>query len=160
MNHLPYRPPGYKAYIMSGIPGSGKSTYIRENLPQAVVCSADYFHIVGGEYRFDPSRARDAHAWCLRRFVEACQDARNPVVCDNTNTTVAALAPYVAVAQAYGYETEILVFDCSELDSIKRNVHNVPAATIKKMRAEHQFLIHGQPGIPPWWKVRKMWEET
>lgn len=149
---VPYRPPGYKAYIMSGIPGSGKSTFIKNNLPQAIVCSADFYHMVDGEYRFDPSRAREAHAWCMRRFVEACQDARNPVVCDNTNTTLAAIAPYMAVAQAYGYETEIIYFETTVADSIRRNVHQVPEETIRRMAGEHKRLMHDDI-IPSWWKT-------
>lgn len=150
------QPDRFKAYIMSGIPGSGKTTYIQRNFkdlcPEAW-CSADLAHMRGGKYVFDPTKARDAHHWCLRKFIRACQDGYSPVVCDNTNTTVAAIAPYVAVAQAHGYKTEIIAFETSVEDSIRRNIHNVPEETIRKMHAEQQFLLHGQPSIPPWWKV-------
>lgn len=59
--------------LMSGIPGSGKSTYVKQlqqklGYYDVVVCSADHFFMVNGEYRFDVTKLGDAHGACLNRF--------------------------------------------------------------------------------------------
>jgi predicted kinase len=39
-------------YVMMGVPGSGKSTWIRNNVPGALVASADhYFEIINVDNR-------------------------------------------------------------------------------------------------------------
>lgn len=92
-----------KVIMMSGVPGSGKSTLVARRWPGAVVFSADAYFMVDGEYRFDPSRIGEAHCGCLRSFTETLQVADVEVlVVDNTNLSVSEIAPYAALAQAYG----------------------------------------------------------
>ncbi len=123
-----------KIYIMSGIPGAGKSTYVAKNFPDAFVCSADNYHMRNGEYKFDPNNIGKAHAACLRRFVGMVDGTfgrarltafMEDIVVDNTNTTVAEIAPYYALAEAYEHDVEILSINVSLNDSA-RNVHGVP----------------------------------
>lgn len=126
-----------KVYIMRGLPGSGKSSWVatQSKTPECwVVCSADHFHMVGDEYRFDPKNAGAAHSRCLYKFVEAL--SRNEVdvlVVDNTNTTAVELAPYVRLCEAFGVEYEIVWVIASPLTAYRRNVHGVPYDVIHRM---------------------------
>lgn len=115
-----------KATILCGISGSGKSSFARENYPDAMVVSADNFFVrPDGTYAFDVARLSEAHATCLRRWIDFLR-AGCDVVCDNTNTTTEELAPYVATALAYGADVEVIVLDCPVDVAAARNVHGVP----------------------------------
>jgi predicted kinase len=71
----------------------------------------------------------------LRGFVELVQLNKLNVVVDNTNTTLAEIAPYISLASAYGYEVEVVHFPCTLSVSFQRNTHGVPMTTIEKMNA-------------------------
>lgn len=89
--------------IVRGLPGSGKSTFAKARYPEAVHCEADMFFELGGEYRFDPKRLNQAHAWCQGRAIQALQDGRDVVV-SNTFVKVWELTPYVEMAERFGAE--------------------------------------------------------
>ena len=137
--------------IMQGVSGAGKSTFVRSYLARdgrTSVCSADDFF--GPEYKFDPRKLPQAHQACLRTFID---DLRNQpsglIVVDNTNTTVAEVAPYYAAAEAYGWEPEIVYLHCEDIEvAIARNVHKVPEQAIRAMADR---LSRFTDTMPPWW---------
>lgn len=92
--------------ILQGISGAGKSTYAAK-LGGRIVSANDYFQARDG-YRFAPAKLGEAHAQCMRRFIEMVQGSEPLVIVDNTNTTVAEIAPYYSVGQAYGYAVRIV----------------------------------------------------
>lgn len=125
-----------KVTIMRGLPGSGKSTYLKDNVPVSpqAVCSADHFFQVGEEYKFDPSKIALAHQDCLRKFVNLVtsgQDTYNHVAVDNTNCQLWEMMPYITVAEAHGWEVEIIECWAETEECIKDNVHSVPEAAIR-----------------------------
>ena len=137
-----------KVTILRGIPGSGKSTYIKINHPKAVVVSADhYFTDDEGNYRFDPTWLKDAHQACLREFTKCVHDGCVEVVVDNTNVSESEIAPYYALAEAHNYKVEIVTLVANPDLAHKRNVHGVPKPIIDKMHS-------GIFGLPPWWNHR------
>lgn len=152
-----------KAYILMGAPGSGKSTWVkgREEFAGALsVCSADlYFTNHFGErgvYNFDPSKLGTAHAHSLKIFINTCQFGDCDVVCDNTNTKIDEIAPYIAVAQAYDYEVEVVYFRYSPSEAEKlfeRNVHGVPLHAIERMLYQAEHTIENWPQRWPTVKV-------
>ena len=141
--------------ILSGLSGSGKSTYTQHCCGGSSVFSADQFFMVDGEYRFDVSKLSQAHGACFKGTIAALQSGVPHVVVDNTNTTSEEIAPYVLAAQAFGYEVEIVTLvapkGMTEGDYIaacaERNAHNVPAAGIagQAQRIASRKLM-------PWWK--------
>lgn len=141
--------------ILSGLSGSGKSTYTSHCCGGAKVQSADTFFMVNGEYRFDVSKLSQAHGACFKGTIEALQNGESHVVVDNTNTSNEEIAPYVLAGQAFGYEVEIVTLiapkGMSEEDYIaecaKRNAHGVPAAGIA---AQAQRIANRR--LMPWWK--------
>jgi len=143
-----------KVTILRGVPGCGKSTWARKNRTHVPVCSADdYFHGDGEnphEYRFNPAQLGEAHAACLKRFVSLTNTGTDLVV-DNTNTTAVEMAPYVALAQACGYEVEIIHLHCSVETAAARNVHGVPQKSCRSM----QDRIQGQ-SLPKHWPTEQV----
>ena len=149
-----------KVKILCGISGSGKSTYISKHFPKAVVCSADHFFLAdNGEYVFDPQKLGAAHAYCLRKFVQHLQAPDltggqvGTLVVDNTNTSMQEIAPYAALATAYGHDTEIIVLQADPVEAHKRNRHSVP---LKSVMGQFDRLRGLEKSLPPWWKVTKV----
>ena len=126
--------------ILRGLPGSGKSTYIRQHLngPDVVVCSADDFFISEeGEYIFDPSQLPMAHGKCQEKALLAMDGCAHHIVIDNTNTTHGEFYLYRVVAKLYGYTVEVHdLFDAGLTDAelAARNRHGVPEIAIAAMR--------------------------
>lgn len=134
-------------WIMQGVSGAGKSTL--SDLSTAFVVSADRYFMHGFEYRFDPSNLGEAHSECLREFVTAINDELGFIVVDNTNTTPVEVAPYYALASAYGYDVVIKYIPCEDLNvAAARNRHGVPLKTIEQQAKRiENFAKH----MPPWW---------
>ena len=105
-----------------------------QSKPKTVFVSADYFHMVAGEYRFDPKNVPASHRACLEDYLDQLQRGDAEIVVDNTNTTLVELAPYVRLAEVYRREYKIMYLLCDVETAIKRNVHEVPANTILTMQ--------------------------
>jgi len=156
-----------KIVIMSGVPGSGKSTYIKSLEGRLVVCSADhYFMDEKGNYNFDFTKLRLAHGECLRKFmayrVNRCLTSPRPpfgacwcwdyLVVDNTNTTALEIAPYYAVASAYEEEVdiELVTVLCDPVKAHTRNTHGVP---LQGVLAMDQRIRSRE--LPPFWNIKQ-----
>lgn len=128
--------------LIRGLPGSGKSTIAREMLdgdPDLVHLEADDFFIdpETDEYRFDPTKTRDAHRWCREQVGLALQQGKSVVVA-NTFTRMWELNPYVEIGDLYGADITIIT-----ARGKYTNVHGVPVSTIQKM-AERWESLHLQ----------------
>ena len=115
--------------LYRGISGSGKSTLAQAH-PYAYVVSADNFFMVNDQYKFEAYKLPQAHSECLRLFVEAIHEDQGQIVVDNTNTTIQEIAPYAALALAYGYRLSVVTLLCNPAEGWKRNAHNVNADVI------------------------------
>lgn len=163
--------PPKRLYIMQGIPGSGKSTLARMIRDQVMASSTttvssiilstdDYWvenaheiantysegHAVKTTYKFDPAKLGDAHAWNQRRTVQAMQSKTNYIFIDNTNIKKQAAAPYITMADMYGYDFAVVRVDVPLSVCISRNAQRdfnrrVPKETIEKMFADMEQLV-------------------
>lgn len=122
------------AYILRGIPGSGKTTYARNQWadadgtwkPGVVYCSADDFFIgPDGVYRWSAERRQEGHAYCLKRFADAVFRGEGTVIVDNTNIRLWEVSKYHDLAFAFGYEVRVVEFAVPPELALARNVHNV-----------------------------------
>ncbi len=147
-----------KVVILSGIPGSGKSTYVKSLLAgnhnlNVVVCSADDHFMKDGEYKFDFRLIGEAHGACLRKFNKAIYEATYPqidyLIVDNTSTTPIECAPYIALAMAYNVGIEIVQFNCPAEIGFMRTEHGVP---LKSCYHYRDNIDNFQRDMPPFWK--------
>lgn len=122
-----------KIALLRGIPGSGKSTYTKENLPGAVVASADHFFSKTGPYKFNAALLGKAHDECKKTFTDALDRGEALVVVDNTNVKVRDFSFYVHEARKRGYEVEIVRLECDPEVAAKRNTHGVPREACIRM---------------------------
>lgn len=142
--------------ILSGVSGSGKDTYIKRyqienpNVKTFVV-SADHFFIKDGDYVFDPSKLEEAHGACMRNFIQHVRnfiEEDGVVFVNNTNTTIEEIAPYYAIARAYGAEVQLITLSVLPHIAAKRNVHGVPEKAIVAMHNRIQARK-----IPYFWNL-------
>jgi predicted kinase len=127
-----------KIVVMRGVSGSGKSSFVFNNFPNATVCSADNFFMQTGEYKFDGSKLRQAHDWCKNQFESALRRGDDQVVVDNTNTTMRELKFYVDTAAKYGYELQVVRLVVDPAIAAARNQHGVPAEGVQAMQNRFQ----------------------
>lgn len=138
--------------ILIGIPGSGKSHFCSDK--EASIVSADSFFMKDGEYQFDVSELSQAHNACMKEFISYVQDKKSLIIVDNTNTTIEQIAPYYSVAKAFGYSVQLRKIVCDPVIAAKRNTHNVPYSTCKRMADQINNLK-----IPFFWDVEKVSNE-
>jgi hypothetical protein len=162
--------------LMSGISGAGKDTYIKDRFSDmsvlSIVCSADTFFEKDEGYVFNPSLLPQAHAACVRKFIMNCEltyaddhrygdgsgygygdgydnEGRNLIV-NNTNLSSDELAPYVAIAQAYGHPIELVTIHCQPHIAAARSLH---VNAIQVLRNMHDRLMARK--LPPFWNLKR-----
>lgn len=135
--------------ILRGISGSGKSTHGRRLAgDRGVICSADDFFMVDGEYKFDFGKLQDAHSACFRKFLAALEAGTETVIVDNTNTQAWEISPYKLAGESFGYSVKIVEVKCDPEVAAARNTHGVPREGVLKMAARM-----AAEQLPPRWKV-------
>lgn len=121
-------------YIMRGVPGSGKSTWLKEHHPDILVCSADHYFTDSntGEYTFVPTKLCEAHERCWYKAFQLI-DSRQSLAVDNTNVDPRLVQPYLSAARIRGYRIVVVTCRTSYLEAYRRNVHGVPLETVCRM---------------------------
>jgi predicted kinase len=129
------------AFIMRGLPGSGKSTIARHLIGDlGVIHSTDDFFVQNGKYYFDPEKLRANHDKNFRAFCESIAQEVPVVVCDNTNSKHWEYKRYLETAQKAGYMVSIVFMPHPTPEiAAKRNTHNVPIAIIVQMKERWEY---------------------
>lgn len=157
-----YDNPIARVTIMAGIPGAGKSYAARLRFPDwpGNILSTDDFWMEDGEYKFDPKRITEAHGWNFQRFLVtlgACHSHRQQgrfqcpdIIIDNTNTTIAEIAPYYAAAQSFGADVQVLAILCPWQVAAERQTHGLPGAKVYQMSLRLEETLRS---FPAWWSL-------
>lgn len=141
---------------MVGLPGAGKTSWIRSHLNgDAIVCSADHYHMVNGNYSYDPLAAPVAHDKCLYRYTELVMDKphwASQVVVDNCNLLMGYLSPYVYLARMCQVATRVVLIDTPVEECWRRNQenHKVPREQFDKMVQQLKQLPEDWPRSLSW----------
>lgn len=141
--------------LLRGVPGCGKSftaNLLSENSKYPVLSADMYFEDEHGNYNWDSSKIKDAHAWC-KATTESCMEqchSRRGVWCNvlipntglirtfdatkifvaNTFTQEWEMADYFDLAKQYGYDVVTMIVENRHGG---KNVHDVPDSTLEKM---------------------------
>ena len=123
--------------LIRGIPGSGKTTLAsslrRESMETVYHYEADMYFMRDGEYCFDRTKLRQAHAWCQESTEQALFHGYNAIV-SNTFTTRKELKPYFQMIQKYGKQPT--VYHCQ---SNWGSIHGVPDDVLAAMRDRFEY---------------------
>ncbi len=96
--------------------------------------------MVDGVYKFDIAKLGWAHSRNRLLAEKAVNDGISVVIIDNTNLSDEERRPYIYLAEANGYEWEIVDSDTewrmNAEECFKRNTHGVPLNNIKYMLAK------------------------
>ena len=124
--------------ILRGLPGAGKTSFANLIWPEAVICEADQYFYIDGEYRFNPAKLKEAHSWCQTIVRHLMSNSKPQVVISNTSTTEKELQPYLDLAKQYGYSVISLIVENRHGNS---SVHGVPQETLKKMQDRFEVKL-------------------
>jgi predicted kinase len=128
-------------YLLRGIPGSGKSTLAKSI--GAVHFEADMYFYEGNEYKFNPLKLKQAHAWCqdqvrisMKNSDRTIGDLR--IAVSNTFTQEWEMEPYVEMAKEYGFKVFTLIVE-NRHGGV--NQHNVPEDKIELMKNRFEIKL-------------------
>lgn len=115
-------------YIVRGLPGSGKSTLAKKLVHESRHRESDMFFMKDGEYKFDRSKLKDAHAWCLSEIKKLIDKEKADCAVSNTFTMRWEYQSYIDYAKANGYNIQVI-----ECHGPWQNKHNVPDQILSNM---------------------------
>lgn len=124
--------------LVRGLPGSGKTTFAAQLAKQNNLnhFEADMFFYQNGKYQFDGTKIKDAHRWCLLSTINSLQLGCSCVVA-NTFTTQKEMQPYIDLARVFNITLTVI-----ETAGDYKSVHDVPQATIEKMKARWEPFVN------------------
>ena len=132
-------------FLVRGLPGSGKSTFANAIWNEYAVCEADkFFYDKEGNYNFDPSKLKDAHAWCKNEVEIRMKDRQlnqqfyPEIAVSNTFTQEWEMKDYFDLAEKYGYKVVSLIV---ENRHGSKNLHGVPDEKIEIMKNRFEIKL-------------------
>lgn len=131
-----------KLFLVRGLPGSGKTTFAKEDLPYCNLFEADQFFIkqtmswhVTEEYNWSPEFLHEAHTLCRMNTIKSLYHGNDTVVA-NTFTTLKELQPYIDLKERFP-DLEIVIY---EMTAQYQNTHLVPIEALFRMKTRWETL--------------------
>ena len=126
--------------LLRGVPGAGKSTLAKQ-LVNIDYChkEADMFFVdILGNYKFQPSKLKDAHEWCKEEVDFLLRLEHSPVVVSNTFTQEWEMDAYYELAEKHGYQVFSLIVE-NRHGGI--NQHGCPDDKIEQMKERFEIKL-------------------
>ena len=127
--------------LLRGLPGSGKSTLAKQLVGDKDYCHKEadmYFVDRDGNYKFDPTKIKDAHAWCKSEIEFAMKYEHTPVVVSNTFTQEWEMDAYFEMAKEFGYQVHSIIVENRHGGM---NLHGCPEDKIEQMRNRFEIEL-------------------
>ncbi len=126
-------------YLVRGLTGSGKSTlanalecgYLHEGKQAVTVSTDDYWTRPDGEYRFDPTKLKEAHAYIqdtVWQYIKGLNGRYDAVIVHNTFSCNWEMETYKKIAKDYGWF--VFVIECQNNFG---STHDVPNEVRERM---------------------------
>jgi len=132
-------------FLVRGLPGSGKTSFATHIWNEYAICEADqYFYDKEGNYNFDPSKIKDAHAWCKNKVETMMGDHQlneqyyPEIAVSNTFTQEWEMKDYFDLADKYGYKVVSLIVENRHGG---KNVHGVPEDKLEIMKNRFEIKL-------------------
>jgi predicted kinase len=145
MNHKNNNIMNKKLYIVRGLPGSGKSTFALNLVgSDFLVCEADKYFMVDGEYKFDGSKLKEAHESCRNLVETYMKDSLvndqfyREIAVSNTFTQEWEMQAYIDLAKQYGYMVFTVIVE-NRHGGV--NQHGVPDEALTRMRDRFEVKL-------------------
>lgn len=134
-----------KLYIVRGLPGSGKSTFAEALVgSDFLVCEADKYFMVDGEYKFDATKLKEAHESCRNLVETYMKDSLvndqfyREIAVSNTFTQSWEMTPYFELAEKYGYMVFTVIVE-NRHGGV--NQHGVPDDKLEQMKTRFEVQL-------------------
>ena len=142
--HRPSGDPEYAAYddttcevvLMSGLPGAGKDTWIRDHYPDRPVISLDQ---IRHELSISPRDNQGKVVWTAKERAREYLRQHKSFVWNATNITRSVRAPLIALFTSYAARVRIVYVDASRDVLISRNAKRaqpIPVPVIERLAAK------------------------
>jgi predicted kinase len=128
-------------YLLRGLPSAGKSSLAKTM--GVVNFEADMFFMEGNEYKFDPTKLKQAHQWCQNQ-VEITMKLSDNVIGDkritvsNTFTQEWEMKPYYELAEKYDFMIFSIIVEKRHQGT---NQHNVPEDKLEIMKKRFEIKL-------------------
>lgn len=103
-------------YIVIGTPGSGKSSYVKNNLAGLPHFEADMYFMRNGNYEFDYNKLNTAHKWCQNQVQNTLKRGQDCVV-SNTSLSPRELNDYFKIVRSLNKNIKIDIVECKYINS-------------------------------------------
>jgi predicted kinase len=132
-------------FLVRGLPGSGKTSFATAIWNDYAVCEADkFFYDKEGNYNFDATKLKEAHAWCKNDVESKMIEHQNnqqyypEIAVSNTFTQEWEMEDYFKLAEKYGYKVVSLIIENRHGG---QNVHGVPEDKLQIMKDRFQIKL-------------------
>jgi tRNA uridine 5-carbamoylmethylation protein Kti12 len=130
--------------LLRGLPGSGKTTLGKTILSwfsstePDVISADDYFVDEKGNYNFDVTKLKEAHADCQRRCAFKMKNELSRIVVANTFTQKWEMDIYFEMAERYNYMIHTVIVENRHGG---KNVHDVPDEKLEQMKNRFEISL-------------------
>jgi predicted kinase len=126
--------------LVRGVSGSGKTSFahVVSLLDDIVLAADDYFYDEDGNYNFDGSKLKEAHADCQFRTEKLMKENEALIFVANTFTREWEMKAYYELAEKYGYRVFSVIVENRHGGE---NEHGVPDEAVQAMRDRFEIKL-------------------